>query len=1447
MTDLPAPTRGASREPFFTLPTLPKGGATVSAGGGMLSVGNADGSAGWTLPLPLPVGRELTPSLALRYSSAGGNDAFGAGWHCAPPAISRMTRFAVPRYTDADRMAGHDGEEILRDSDGPRTETSLPFSSVHAPHIVTPWVARSGGREQRLEHWRSAAVADSPGFWLCYHADASITLFGWSTAARLSDPADPTRVACWYAEETVSATGEHVVYTYRSEDRSGCDEQELAAHPHVGNQYLSAVHAMNATPSTALLIPADAFRPEDFMSVMVLDYGERGSPLHTPPPFEALAPWPVRQDCQSFWRWGFEVRVRRLCRDVLLWHRSAMMAGTADATPQRVSRLHLSYQTSGIASLLVAAQQAAYEADGTPLLLPPVEFELSRPGCAAPQWEALTDLDGFSAPGWQMADLYGDGIPGLLYQHSGAWRYRAAQRAAGAGNDALTWGAPQVLPLSPGLRTGRLTDLDSDGRVQWLVSLPGMHGSFTLAPDGQWAGFVPLQALPAELMHPAAQLADLSGSGRQDVVMIGPRSVRLWARAAGAWHAAEETAYEGPQALPVTGAEHRLVAFSDPAGSGQQHLLQITAQGVTYWPSLGHGRFAAPVVMSGFAVDDFKASRVLLGDTDGSGTLDILYREANCIRRFVNHSGNRYVESEPVPAPQGVLLDDRCQVQIADLRGQGTVELLLTTVDSNPRTWAYRFNDRRPWLLAEVCSNTGSRTLFDYRSSAQGWLDEKLELQAQGKPAVSHLPFALHVLSQVTTLDDITGLRTVSGMRYLRGIWDSCEREFRGFTRLIQTDALSTAQGSAALRSPATQVRHWFLSGIEEHDQGTPGAYAGRDSAEAEFVHHPPRFTRLQGESEVPYEPLADERRWLLRAFKGMPVRSEIYGLDGSEQQPMPYRITQQRWQLRACPTAAAQRPAALVTAVQTLTLNTERMAQDPRISQSLVLEQDACGYPLRSVQVHYPRRAPVQPSPYPGSLPPGLEVAARDPQQEVARLILTRNRVRHLSRGHIHLAGLVESSRTDVLQLQPHRVPPGGFSVEGLQASDGPLADLRGATLAGHLRRQWSDAQGKPSAAPIRQALVAYSETAMLDDAALASIKASLTEPELTSWLAEGGYHRVTLPEDGKVVHVGRHGLARYHGPQLFYRPAALRESEQVGEAVIGWSAHGLRVATVTDAAGLVSAWQHDWRWLLAHSVTDPNDNLQQVVFDALGRVVQSRFQGTQGGMPAGYHRSKAFVLPQTVEGMLALVPGTVPVATAHRVVADSWMPFARDQQGRVLAARCGELALRRWAEAYGLRGVKVRDGCEPVHVISLQTDRYDGDPQQQIRVQVNHSDGAGRLLQSAVLATPGEALVLDPARGLEVDQDGQAVRRHASLRWAVTGKTEYDNKGQAVRTWQPFYLDDWRPVQADGALGGLHADTHLYDALGRVYRVITAAGWERRTGYYPWFTVSEDENDTA
>lgn len=136
---------GARESSFFTPPSLPKGGGTLTGSGGALQAGGPDGVAGWSIPLPVSAGRGFAPELALNYSSAGGNSEFGLGWQLPVPVIRRDTRKGVPKYDDDDIILAPDGTDLLRHGEM-RQERFLPFSASGKNwYNVIPYISASGG------------------------------------------------------------------------------------------------------------------------------------------------------------------------------------------------------------------------------------------------------------------------------------------------------------------------------------------------------------------------------------------------------------------------------------------------------------------------------------------------------------------------------------------------------------------------------------------------------------------------------------------------------------------------------------------------------------------------------------------------------------------------------------------------------------------------------------------------------------------------------------------------------------------------------------------------------------------------------------------------------------------------------------------------------------------------------------------------------------------------------------------------------------------------------------------------------------------------------------------------------------------------------------------------------------------------------------------------------
>ncbi|MBS1205283.1 MAG: Insecticidal toxin complex protein [Proteobacteria bacterium] len=1419
----------------LTPPSLPSGGGAISGLKGDIAAAGPDGAATLSLPLPVSAGRGYAPPMALSYHSRSGNGPFGMGWGLNLSAIRLRTRKGVPTYDSTDEYTGPDGEvlvPVLSASGEPETRPATTLLGVDVGGIYTVHTYRSRTETtfSRVERWVPEAGTGT-NFWVIYEPDGQVHLLGRNAQARISHPDEPSRTAAWLAESSVSLMGEQIYYRYRAEDDTCCGDSEKNSHPGATAQrYLVAAWYGNRKADRTL--PGLVSEPSatDWLFTLAMDYGERSTDPVTAPDW--LAPgsgaWSCRQDGFSSYEYGFEVRTRRLCRQVLMFHRITALSGEEKegGTPQLVSRLLLNYDERPSVTTLKSVQQMAYEPDGTPRSLPPLTFAwqgFTPPGTGATGWQPRDDLEKMNLlQPYQLVDLNGEGIAGILYQDGGAWWYRAPVRQAGDDTDAVTWEKARALPSIPALRDGGiLTDLNGDGYLEWLVTAPGVAGGYERTPERQWQRFTPLSALPVEYAHPRALLADINGAGLSDLALIGPGSVRFYSGTGEGWEKAQTIMQASGFTLPVPGTDARvLVAFSDMAGSGQSHLVEARADGVRYWPNLGRGHFGAPVRMDGFSqpVDTFNPDQLYLADIDGSGTTDLIYALTDRLEVYINQSGNGFARPFRVSLPEGVRYDRTCSLQLADIQGLGMASLVLTVPHPVPRSWVCHLSAEKPWLLSGMNNSMGAGHTLHYRSSAQFWLDEKAAAAAADRPVpVCYLPFALHTLARTTVTDEITGNRLVSTVRYRHGAWDGREREFRGFgfVEVSDTDIVA-GQGTSEVISLPAVSRNWYATGLPAVDALLPGEYWKGDAAA--FSGFTSRFTTGSGEDEQAHTPDDSTDFWLKRGLKGLLLRSELYGADDTLQADVPYVVTENRLQVRLVEPAGAY-PVTWSVIVESRTCTYERISSDPQCSQQILLSCDAYGQPLKQVSICYPRRSQSADNPYPDTLPDGLFASSFDEQQQVLHLALQQSSWHLLSdiSAGIWLPGVADASRSNLFTVDAAQVPSAGVTLEDLFKSDGLPGDGNAFTLAGQARVWYLDGDDSPTtdtqalAFPPRQA---FTETAMLDEAVISDLGGNIT----TQLLEQAGYSptEYLFAQDGeqdKSLWAVRQGYSTYAGATHFYLPVTFRDTLLTGAMTVIRDDHDCVITQLTDAAGLTTTAEYDWRFLTPVRITDANDNVSSVTLDALGRVTTLRFSGTENGQATGYSDATMSV-PENPDDALALT-APLPVAQCLVYAADSW----------------------------------VQEGAKklPPHTVTLTTDRYDSDAAQQVRQQVVFSDGFGRMLQTAVRQVDGEAWLRDKDGSLVTGADGAPSVAESTFRWAVTGRTEYDNKGQPVRTYQPYFLDNWKYISDDSARQDLYADTHFYDPSGREWQVKTAKGWLRRVLFTPWFVVSEDENDTA
>ncbi|NHB95857.1 SpvB/TcaC N-terminal domain-containing protein [Photorhabdus stackebrandtii] len=1464
-----------SQEFSITELSLPKGGGAITGMGEALTPTGPDGMAALSLPLPISAGRGYAPSLTLNYNSGAGNSPFGLGWDCGVMTIRRRTHFGVPHYDKTDTFLGPEGE-VLVIADQPRDESILknPYlknTGLDTTFTVSGYRSRLESHFSRLEYWQPKTKNETD-FWLIYSPDGQVHLLGKSPQARISNPSKTSQTAQWLLEASVSPHGEQIYYQYRAEDDTSCEADEITAHPQATAQrYLHIVYYGNQTASETLpCLDSSVPSQKNWLFYLVFDYGERRNDLKTPPAFTTTGNWLCRQDRFSRYEYGFEIRTRRLCRQVLMYHHLQALDSQIKGhdEPALVSRLVLNYDESAIASTLVFVRRVGHEQDGIAITLPPLE--LAYQDFSPKQntsWEPMDVLANFNAvQRWQLVDLKGEGLPGLLYQDKRAWWYRSPQRQTRSTPNAVTWEKIEPLSIIPSLQNNAsLVDINGDGQLDWVITGSGLRGYHSQRPDGSWTRFTPLNALPVEYTHPRAQLADLMGAGLSDLVLIGPKSVRLYANTRDGFTKGQDVVQSGDVTLPVPGADARkLVAFSDVLGSGQAHLVEISATKVTCWPNLGHGRFGQPITLPGFSqpTTEFNPAQVYLADLDGSGPTDLIYVHKNRLDIFLNNSGNGFSAPVTLTFPDNLRFDDTCQLQVADVQGLGVASLILSVPHMTPHHWRCDLTSVKPWLLNEMNNNMGTRHTLRYRSSVQFWLDEKASARAAEQTPVCYLPFPVHTLWQTETEDEISGNKLVTTLRYAHGAWDGHEREFRGFGYVEQTDSHQLAQGNAPERTPPALTKNWYATGLPIVDDALSAEYWRGDSQA--FTGFTPRFTVWTNNEDILLTQEDENNRyWFNRALKGQPLRSELYGLDNSVQKEIPYTVTEFRPQVRRLQNTENQYPVLWPSVAESRNYHYERIASDPQCSQNITLSSDLFGQPLKQVSVQYPRRNKPATSPYPDILPDTLFGNSYDDQQHKLRLTYQQFSWHHLTSNTVRVLGLPDSTRTDTYEINHNEVNC-SLNLETLRDKDILTTYDK---LRKYFGQQRTFYTGGQSNTPTRQALIAFTETTVFDESTLSAFDGSIASTELPTTLKEAGYQQsdYLFPRTGESkVWTARHGYTDYGTAAQFWRPQKQSNTQLTGKITLTWDTNYCVVTKTQDAAGLTTSAKYDWRFLTPVQLTDVNDNEHLITLDALGRPITQRFWGTENGRMTGYlsPEQMPFSPPTSIQTAIDLT-GLLPVAQCQVYAPESWMPVLSEdtfntltqeeqktlRNSRIITEdwRICALARHRWVKGQTkdtpLVNLLTHSIGLPPHNLTLTTDRYNSDSKQQIRQQVVFSDGFGRLLQAAVRHEAGEAW--------QRNQDGSLVTKteDTKTRWAVTGRTEYDNKGQPIRTYQPYFLNDWRYVSDDSArqVKEAYADTHVYDPVGREIKVITAKGWFHRTLFTPWFTVSEDENDTA
>ncbi len=814
--------RAPARAPHAPSISLPKGGGAIRGIGEKFAADPVSGTGRLTVPLAASPGRfGFGPELALSYDSGAGNGPFGVGWHLSLPTVTRKTELGLPQYRDAegsDVFVLSEAEDLVPvvDAQGHPVvdETSVPEFAIQPYH---PRIESDFGC---IERW--TRKADGDVHWRSLSPDNVLAVYGRDGSSRICDPADDRRVFSWLLCETRDDRGNAILYSYRQEDalgvdvtqphefgRGGADSPVRRANRYIKRiRYGNRVPLLDAAGRRPIDVSAQAIEDARWLFEVVFDYGEHSA---AEPKSGDTGAWLCRNDPFSTYRAGFEIRTYRLCQRVLMFHHFPLEADIGQDCLVRSTEFAYR-ETRGIptdrqrgnpaGSFIANVEQSGYvRATGggyTRKSLPPLAFEYSEadislevqtldPGSAE---NLPVGLDGAS---YLWIDLNGEGLAGVLTEQSNAWFYKPNLGGGRLGPLQRVASRPSLSNL--GGSPQQLLDLAGDGHLDLVQLASEPAGFFEHTEDDDWERFMPFSSLPRlDWASPNVQLVDLTGDGFADVLVTDDDVL--------SWHAslaeegfgpAQQVAHavdeeHGPRLVLADGTE--TIFLADMSGDGLMDLVRIRSSEVCYWPNLGYGRFGAKVTMSNAPrldrPDQFDPRRVRLADVDGSGVIDLFYIGRREIRLWFNESGNGW--SAPHRLPDFSHLDNFSSVQVADLLGNGTA----CVVWSSPLP----ADAGRPLQYIDLMGGTKPHLLVGFvnnlgaetRIRYAASTSFYLADQMAGKPWITRLPFPVHVVEHVEQVDRISRTRFASRYRYHHGYFDGVEREFRGFAMVEQED-----------------------------------------------------------------------------------------------------------------------------------------------------------------------------------------------------------------------------------------------------------------------------------------------------------------------------------------------------------------------------------------------------------------------------------------------------------------------------------------------------------------------------------------------------------------------------------------------------------------------------------------------------------------------------------
>lgn len=1015
----------------------------------------------------------------------------------------------------------------------------------------------------------------------------------------------------------------------------------------------------------------------------------------------------------------------------------------------------------------------------------------------------------------------------------------------------------------------KFVDVTGDGHADILISEDAAFtwyrslGEGGFGEGGQIPQAVDEEKGPRLLFADSTQsiyLADMSGDGLTDLVRITNGEVCYWPNLGYGHFGAKVTMDNAPWFDSTDQFDQGRIRLADIDGSGNNDIIYLDRGHVRLYFNQSGNSWSQPRFITTFPRVDNRSS-VYAVDLLGNGTACLVW-------------------SSPL------LGDTRQPMRYIDLMG-GQKPHLLTKVFNNlgaeihvqyaPSTKFYLADKTagKPWITklpfpVQVVQRTDtydrvSRNRFVTRYAYHHGYFDGIEREFRGFGLVEH--------------------------------WDTEE-----YSALSSDGKFPAATNiDAASHVPPILTKTWFHTGAflggerisrqfendyyreSDSNRGADGLTDAQLAAMLLEDTVMPDMRRLADGTLAPYSLSAEEAREACRSLKGSMLRQEIYSLDGTDEQDRPYTVSESNYTIELFQERGPNRHAVFfVHARETVDFHYDRRLYgvsgrelaDPRVSHAVTLAVDTYGNVLRSVAIGYGRRFD-DPDPL-------LTQTDKDNQK---RTILTYQESAYTnpvleddayrtprqceSRSYELLKVTPDSSAQDITNLFRFEELRNKVDSAADKLHDLPYEDVEGAgavedhayrRLNSHTRTLYrrDDLAGPLALGELQTLALPFEAYRQAFTPGLAQQiyvgSGKMTLSDLNNVLVSpGGYASNAGEADwwipsGQVFYspgtndtvadeqtfAGQHFVLPHRYRDPFHTNAVSTET------FVTYDAYDLLVVETRDAlgnrttvgerdpAGTLTTQGNDYRVLQASLVMNPNRNRTAVAFDALAMVV---------GTAVMAKPPPAQIEGDSLDGFEADLTEAVLLDHIARPLAD---PQAILQRA----------ATRLVYDLFAYQRTEGLPNPQPAVVYALVRETHDSDPVPEGGLKIQHSfsysDGFGREIQKKTQAEVGSVPMRDASGNIVVGTDGQPLMtpNDVSPRWVGSGWTVFNNKGKAVRQYDPFFTDT-HSFEFDVRIGV--SPILFYDPIERVVGTLHPNRTWEKVVFNPWRQENWDVNDTV